>query len=270
MPVGVSPSGIANACAKLAWLTPLSVMVVVGFAEQGGRWLPFSSETLVSFAILAALLGILLGLIALLHISRGNLGLPKRHALLGIGAGAALLLVAQAGAVAGARSRADFEPMVQAALRDYAGFNGGVLIEGAAVSIVQIDEHSALGKFLLEPFQHSFPLLLVGVDNSAGASDLVLDLDAARVLLRDGVKPVLSRREMSTEARRGTDERLQHHLGTYTVPMGMRLDDALLLLPGPDPMPSARGVELTVNGARIKIPGRYFTLADKRAIDAAR
>jgi len=38
----------------------------------------------------------------------------------------------------------------------------------------------------------------------------------------------------------------------------------------PDPMQSAIGVEVSINGVRTRIPGRYFTLAAKRAIDARR
>lgn len=260
--------------ARLSWLLPFAAMLPVGLYERGSELLPFPGRTLIAGASVAALLAFALGVATLMATSFGRAPAGRREAFLGTGAGATLLLVTQTAAISGEHHRvvaqAELERATEQALRDHPGWSGGARFGRARVFAVGVDRGSSLADRLLAPFEGDFELVLIAADNTLGTEDLELDLENARAVSAQGSTKALSRAELRAHARPELVNALLAHFGPYKVPAGTKLEQALLLFPAHTAVEQVLRIEVLLQGELVSIPGRYFTLENKRAIDAMR
>lgn len=267
---------LVTALARLSWLVPLCVMAIVGFSEEGGRLLGLSGHALGLAATVGAAAGLALGMSALLGLRHDAEQVSaRRHALLGTGAGLFLLLLTQvaslAGAIAGRDAERELSDAAVSALHDFPGWNGVGVAGAVRLSANGVDSRSKLAKLLLAPFDGAYEVVLVGIDNRSGSAAVRFEPDATRVIHANGrvTRPV-PRAEMRAHLQHGQEEALAAHLAPYRVDAGSRLDNGLLLLSSRDSLEDVRAIEVRIDGKPALIRGRYFTLAEKRAIDAAR
>jgi hypothetical protein len=252
----------------------LTGLGVVGLSDKGRSLLPLSDGVLVATAFATAVAGLVAAAVAWVSGATRVPGGARRGVILGAGASAVVLCLIAAGSLSGAASgaqAADLDRETAAAMRDYPGWNGAGPLGGATVTASEVDPASPLGRRLLRPYDAAFRLVLFSIDNRAGSRDVVVDVENARLLAGEGrsvtavapgdlARHVVDRSAADTIARRSA----------VSVPRGQRFDGVQAIFPAEASLRDVRGIEVSVDGAARTVPGRYFTLDDKRAIDASR
>jgi hypothetical protein len=261
--------------AHASWLAPTVVLLVLGTTAPGGLLprpvLPASAVIPVTTA--AAAIGLVLGTFAALASKwHEDALLERRHALLGLGLSAVLLVMigvaSVAGAVSGREATDELERATRTALRDSPSWNGGGRVDGAFVSASEVDDGTELAKLLLRPFGVRYRLLLVSVDNAVNPRDVTVDLEHVTLHASNREIHPVPRAELalSTSIDR-PDEALPRAL---SVRAGEHTDGARVFLPSATSFHDVLSITLRVDGSEHTLRGRYFTLAEKRAIDAKR
>jgi hypothetical protein len=139
------------------------------------------------------------------------------------------------------------------------------------VSASEIDARSALAKRLLRPYDTAFCLVLLSVDNRAGSHDVELDVSDARLLVGDGpLARAVGRPEVEAHLVDRAAEATLGRRGSVRVPPGDRFEGVVALFPPGTSLRDVRAIEVQIGGMRAAVPGKYFTLEEKRAIDASR
>jgi len=256
--------------ASSSWLLPLTALLLLGFSERGRGLLDLAPERLVLLSELSAVLGLALGVGAILGIRDGA---PRetsfRRAVLGTGASVLVLLVAESASITGAVSAHELRDALDHATRELSGWNGNARVEGATLFAVEIDPTSRAARILLPRFDRPFRIVMVGVDNVGGHGSITVDVEGARALRAGGAAVnALSPRELAASAARGSGT--DPGPSTLTVPGGGSLDHIMVLYPPESSLRDVRWIELRVNGTVRRIAGRYFTADEKRAIDERR
>ena len=269
------PDAVVEAVAGASWLLPTSALLLLGFSEQGGALLERAAigpSLLGVLALIAAGAGLVLGVFAWLVTRRAVAHPPeRRRALLGIFTSGCALTVVAIASISGARSGESLRRATDLALHDSPGWNGGVAIDGALVLAMEVGAGSELGRRLLEPYDRSYRIMLLGVDNTRGQHEIVLSREGA-VLRGNGGEPIRALAPSDLLARAADSQRavVAAELAPVHVPVGDRMDGAKLLFEVTASFRDARAVELRIDDAMRSIPGRYFTLEEKRAIDRER
>src|ERR1043165_1040458 len=133
--------GVLATAARASWLAPTAVLLVVGVTTPGGV-LPepvIPASAVIPVTTAAAVVGLLIGTFAAPASAwYEGAGLERRHALLGIGLSAAVLVMtgiaSVVGALSGREAAEELERATRAALRDSASWNGGGRVDGAVRS----------------------------------------------------------------------------------------------------------------------------------------
>ncbi len=250
--------------ANLSWLLPVAALFLVGLSDRAAASLAVPPELLILAAEIAAVLGAALGMTALLLIARAPLrGASLRRAAIGTGVSVAILVLTQLASLTGVlsarASEAELHAAVTRAVHDFPGWNGGVRVDGAEVFALEIDPRSGAGKLLLRGADRPGRLVLFGVDNVEGQIAIVLDVDGALALGSNG-----------STARGAASSTDVARARTTTVPPRARVEGVIAVFAPDVSFRDVTAVQVHVNGVALKIPGRYFTVEQKRAIDAAR
>jgi hypothetical protein len=250
---------LVRAAAALSWLLPGGTLVLFGIAEKAGSILPLArvpAHVLTGACFAIAALGITLAGCALRAKSGDRV--TRRRAILGMAASAVVLgVVAVAsisGAVMGRHTQADLKRMTDLALNDAPGWNGGAALDGASVFAFEIDAASDLAKLLARAYDRPYRIVLFGVDNRAGGRDVLLDLGSAR-LHHTGGAVTMTAAAVPPESVR--------------VATGERIDGARAPFAPSDSLRDVDWIEIRFDGVERRLPGRYFTREEKRAIEDA-
>ncbi len=265
-----------SAAARASWLVPTAALVIVGGHESLPRTAVTSPPWLLAVAAASAVIGLVLGVTAL-GVARRKAELPRSvraNALVGALASAfALVVVAAAGACGSAAMReaqGTLESATAVALRNAPGWSGGGALGATSIVASSLDRRSQASKVMTHPFDRKFRVMLLSVDNRSGDHEVVVDLESVRARVAGGaLRSSLPREHLLAHLRSGEDpSRLV--VGTVRVPAGERFDRGQVFFDEDVTLRDAEAVELRVDGATLLVPGRYFTLAEKQAIDAAR
>lgn len=264
-----------SAAARASWLVPTVVLVPIGIQERLPRSVVPSPPLMIAAAGAAALLGLLLGAMVLVVTRRTaelSTELPpavRTDALVGTVASAIVLVVVAVADVSGAATMREaqrtLESTTTAALHDAPGWNGGAALGTTVIEASSLDRRTQASKVMTHSFDGAFRVLLLFIDNRAGDHDVVVDLDSVRVRLAGGaVRPSLTRDELRAHLKSGEVP----PLGTIRVPAGKRFERAETFFAEDITFRDAEAVELRIDGAPVLLQGRYFTVPEKRAIDA--
>jgi hypothetical protein len=249
--------GLERAAATLSCFLALGTLLMLGLSEKGGAVVQVSrlpAGVLVGATVSIGALGTVAGAWALRTV-RGD-GAIQRQAVLGTAASVLLVAVAAVASAAGAASgrgeEADLRRATDAALRNSPGWNGGALVGRTSVFAFEVDPASDLANLLVRGYDHSYRLVLFGIDNRAGSSDVMLEVGGARLHHAGGA---------TTTAARS---------GAVRVAAGDHLDGVTALFPPDESFVDMDWIEIRIDGDVRRVPGRYFTLAEKRKIEASR
>jgi hypothetical protein len=248
---------------------------MTGFSERGGSLLPFAGATLVTIAAAMALGGLAAGVAALVSGAARAGGPMGRRAVLGMGASVVVFVVigagAWSGAASGGRTEVDIKRETDAAMREFPGWNGARALDGMRVRAFEVAGESPLARRLLRPYDASFRVVLFTADNRGGSREAAIDVGDARLVSGAGViASAVPRPEVDAHV---VDPASEAPLGLQSavrVPPGERFDGVRALFPAGVSLSEARAIEVLIDGARVEIPGRYFTLDEKRSIEASR
>jgi hypothetical protein len=269
------PRGVVAVAARASWLVPAAILLVVGAAAPGGL-LPvpvLPASVVIRVTTAAGAIGLVIGAFAAPASTWHDAGLELRHALLGIGLSAVLLVTigvaSVVGALSGREAADELERATRSALRDSPGWNGFGRIDGMLVSASEVDEGTELAKILLRPFAAPYRVLLVSVDNSAGAHEVTIDLEQVTLQTPNGELHALARAELARAP--GADRsRIDGLPKIVRVRAGERTDGTPVFLSRATSFRDASAITVRADGSDRTIHGRYFTLAEKRAIDVMR
>jgi hypothetical protein len=250
-------SPVVGVATTAAWALPLAALLVLGLSDRVTWLLPASRPQSHSFLTLASAVGavgVAVGIAAL----RTRLEAPaRRRVVAGTAASGSMLLVvvvaAIAGSVSGKQTEAELKAATDSALASAPGWNGGAMIDGAGVFAFEIDGSTALAKLLLRPYDTPYRAMLFGVDNRGRDRESVLELEGARVGHASGAITVAALA-----------------VAPVRVPARERLDGVPVFFAPAESWLDVAWIEVRLDGVARRIPGRYFTLEQKRAIDAAR
>lgn len=222
----------------------------------------------------SAVVGVVLGAAVLGLTQRAASRVPsvRAHALGGAVASALVLAVVgvadATGEAAMREAQRTLEDTTAKALRDTPGWNGGATLGNAAIVASTLDRRSQASKVITHPFDRPFRAMLLTVDNRAGDHDLVVDLDRVRVSVGGAMKPSVPRAELRLHCTKGDCS--QVGVGSVRVPAGSRLERAAVFFGEEVNFKDVDSAEVQVDGAAVSLQGRYFTVAEKKAIDADR
>jgi hypothetical protein len=267
------PQRVVALAAGASWLLPLTGLALVGFSEHGAALLPLSNGSLVLVALATAVPGLAIGVAAWLASTEHER--DRRRAIAGVVMSVAVLVVGGVGSVSGAmsgeRAQRELRQAADAAARDFPGWNGGAMLDGANVYALEVDARSELATLLLKPYDQPFRVVLFGVDNRAGNREVVLDLQGVRAHREGGdVAEAAASVDRLAHADHALDSVVLAQLEPVHVAPGERFDGAQALFAASMSFEDVRSIEIRVDGSVRTLPGRYFTLAEKRAIDQAR
>ena len=271
----VIPDAVVEALAGASWLLPTSALLLLGFSERGGAILErtaIGSSLLGVLALVAAGAGLVLGVFAWLLGRRAVAHPPRRRrALLGIFTSGCALTVVAIASVSGARSGESLRRVTDRALHDSPGWNGGLAIDGALVLAMEVGAGSELAWRLLGPYDRPYRVMLLAVDNTRGQHEVVLSREGA-VLRSNGGEPIRALAPADLLARATDSQRavVEEEVAPVHVPVGDRIDGVKLLFEATASFRDAHALDLRIDDAMRTIPGRYFTLEEKRAIDRER
>jgi hypothetical protein len=168
-----------------------------------------------------------------------------------------LIAVVTGASIAGAMSEEQAEARLKlatdASLRNSPGWNGRARIGRASVFAFEVEPASELAKLLLRGDDRPHRLVLFGADNRVGSSDLVLEVGGARLHHAGGAITVTAAPS-----------------GPVRVAAGDRVFDMTALFRPDESFLDVDWIEIRVDGDVLRVPGRYFTLEEKRRIDALR
>jgi hypothetical protein len=252
-----------SAAARASWLVPTAALALVAIHEQLPRT---TVPLLLGAASISAVIGLILGVVAFIASPSA-----RAHALAGAVASAAVLVVSVTSGVAGAAAMREaqrtLESTTTAALRDSPGWSGQGVTGTTHIVASSLDRRTEASKVMTHPFDRPLRVLVLAIDNRTGDHPVVLDLENVHVRVAGGaVRASVSRDDllhMSGEA----PPRLA---GSVRVPAGERFDLAQVFFAEDVNFRDVEAVELLVDREPLVLQGRYFTLAEKRAIDAAR
>jgi hypothetical protein len=251
-------------------------MTLVGLSERFEGALRVSRESLVAVTEVASVLGLAFGVAGIRGTSgNASAGAVRRRAILGTAGSALILLVTQLGAIAGAvsgrRAEAELDAAITTATHGYPGWNGGArLADGATLYAVEIDNASAFAQMALKQYRRPYRMLFVGADNRRGARELTLELTGARTVQSDGAVGNAVLHAETREPEEGSVAPRLVQPSTLRVPRGETYEGALVLFPPDQSFRDVQWLKVRINGKPDRIPGRFFTLEEKRAIDATR
>jgi hypothetical protein len=189
-------------------------------------------------------------------------------AVVGTIVNAGFLALIAIGLVSGTRraeaARAEERRLGEESLLNYAGWLGAGFQSGVVVTASEVKEQSGVGQsinsLLLQPVQ---PFLLT-VENRTGAAAAVVDPWSTRLLLADGRQvAALARSDIHPKDASAFDAR---HRKPVVVPPGVSNSPAWALFPLGTATRDVVQLSLVVNGSELKIPGRYFSAAEKRKL----
>ncbi|MSP61327.1 MAG: hypothetical protein EXR72_13475 [Myxococcales bacterium] len=260
---------------RIASWTPWVVLAAIGVVDGVGTagsmpWLAWAASAGAAFGLVGG---------AIAWAARRDPALDaRRTALLASGGavviGAALALAALWGARDGharAEEMARGRATARRAVEDLAGWSGGLVGDGFRIFITHIPAASEHGREMAAGFDRPFSLLVVSVDNRAGARPVEVDLGVPQLLLADGgLRPGPPRGEFVASVRSLPDEFRRLHGGPYRVQPGEAMGSGLLFLAPGDPLEQTVALSLLVNGAPVAIPGRWFSAEEKRALRSGR
>jgi hypothetical protein len=271
-PTQLRPPLLSAGAAAASWLLPLAGLGLLGLSDKGRALLPFSDGVLIAVAAAAALAGLIAAGVALLGGLPRAPGVARRRVLLGASASVAVLVVIAAGIAFGAAARAvDIDQETAVSLRDYAGWNGAGGAGGTMVFASEVDPASSFGRRLVRPYDSAFRPVLFSIDNRAGARDVALDVVGARLLAPGGRSvSAVAPADLATHLVDLSAALTLGRRSTVTVPRGQRVDGVQALFPAEASLRDVQAIEVRLDGVPHALPGRYFTLDDKRAIDARR
>jgi hypothetical protein len=252
---GVAAPPWVRAAAGVSWLLPSGALLLVGLSERADAILRLSrvpGEALVATAVTIAALGLVAGAAALLAAPRED-RVTRRRAILGATTSASLLVVAAVAFAAGSASDRDVKRAAVDAMANSPGWNGGARVGDALVSTFEVDASSALAKLLAESLARPYRVVLLSVDNRAAGRAVVVEPASARAHHRSGAAA-------TTAA--ATDP--------VHVAAGERVDRAMALFEPDADFRDVDWIVIRIDGVATRVPGRYFTLAEKRRIDALR
>jgi hypothetical protein len=239
-------------------LVPLGVNERAQDTPQSPAWLAWLALAVAACALLLAL-----GLLATRR-ARGA-------AFLGGALSALVLLIGAAGIARGHVAKSERrmqEERVHKATWG-TGWVGRVVVRGVPLFAVQPDPDSPLVRNLQHSFGRPFGLLVLGVDNGAGAVPAELDLGEVELGYADGtVHPVLARYEVLASARENPEGALRAHGGRYSAPPGGKLGNALVFLPPGEDMHSVVALRVGLNGENVTISGRFLSATEKQTLAA--
>jgi hypothetical protein len=255
--------------ARLSWVLVCGAVASLGVLGRLPGMAPAPRVLLIG-AVMAAAAGLALAVLAW----KGQ----RRHAMLGAGASLLVLLVLGLAALSGAslrRSRAAEEAGVvrasAAAPLEADGWYGATAVGALRLFALEVDRGGALGRMITDNFTRSFIPVVVGADNSAGGTTVVLDLQGTRLVFADGTAgDVLDRGAILAGARQGGAEARRLHGGPYRIAPGQSLGNGLLFLPPEVVLERVAALSLLVDGNRVTVPGRRLTAAEKRAASGRR
>jgi hypothetical protein len=263
--------------AAASWLFPIAALTLVGLSERASGLGSSADSFLVTLSVAAAVPGIALGVGAWLG-SAGQVAI-RRRAIAGTAAGSAVLVLAGMGTIAGAvaarRSAREMQRATEAAVHDFGGWNGGADVDGANVYAIEVDARADLASLVLQPYDRAYRVMLLGIDNGAGQRPVQVDLatvaavrGAARGLVTiDACVPRAERLEHTRDEGRAAVEAQDT---VVTVAPGTRLDAAAAFFPPGERFEDVSALNVGIDGTIRTLPGRYFSIEEKRAIDAAR
>jgi hypothetical protein len=264
---------LAAAAGTLSWLMPLGSLGLVGLSEKASALVPFSSRTLVEIATAASVAGLALGggSLATRFVQAGG---PPQRAILGMALSAMVLAVVGVATVSGAASGRNAERALraaaQAAVHDFPSWNGGALVDGCRISAFEVDTNADLAGLLLRPYRRAFRIVMLGADNRSGTREILLDVEGARLRRAGGTAtPSVPRSEVLANAMDGQSGAVLTPMGPVRVPAGERAEGIQILFPPSEDMRGVDSIEIHVDGTLRFLRGRYFTLEEKRAMDAA-
>jgi hypothetical protein len=265
--------------ATLSWTLPLAAAALVGLADAVAARVRVPNDLLLMTAVAAAVPGLALGVAALWGGARlGELAdegaAIRRRGLRGIATSALVLVLVVAGAVAGAASgrtaQAGLKSATDEAVREFPGWNGGAAFGNVRVVAYEIDVGSSLAKTLAASFDVPVRIVAFGIDNRAGDHEAVLELDAATLHHAQGTTRALGHAELLRHAAAGQESTIESRLAPARVVAGGRLDGAFAFLPCDASLKDVGSIDVRLDGQSRAVPGRYFTLEEKRAIERAR
>jgi hypothetical protein len=246
----------ARARGTMSWALAACALVAATALEKAGV-MPAALVPPPVFVGVELALGVLGAALGVLALRAGGDARERRTALFGTAASVVVIAIVVSASLAGAASNrqtaAALRRATEDALHDRPGWNGGALLDGLSLDALEVDPESDLATILARGYDRPCRFFLLGADNRAGTHDAVIDAGGA---LAHRVRAGPSVNTNSAEPIR--------------VPAHGRLDAVPLLFP---PEPSFRDVdwiEIRVDGVSRRLAGRYFTVAEKHAIDGAR
>jgi hypothetical protein len=240
--------------AGVSWFLPSGALLLVGLSEKADavmRLSRLSGEALVATAVTIAAFGLATGAAATLAARRDRV--TRRRAILGMVTSASLLVVASVAFAAGLASDRNAKRAANDAMANSPGWNGGARVGDAIVSAFEVDAASALAKLLTASLERPYRVVLFSADNRVASTDIVIALDGAGAHHAAGT--------ISTTAASSDPVR---------VASGDRVAGAMALFAPDTDFRDVDWITVRVDGAPARVPGRYFTLAEKRRIDALR
>jgi hypothetical protein len=254
-----APPAAIRVAVALSWSLPLAALIALGLSDRIEWLVPvgrLSPYTTAKIASAIAAVGLVAGLAAVR--ARGELERGAvRRAIAGTAASGAMVVVVivatASGAASGRQTQIELERASKAALSDAPGWNGGADIDGANVFAFEIDPSTELAEILRRPYDTPYRVVLFGVDNRAGVREVVADFSGARLGHASGA---VTSAVLPVEA--------------VHVSAGERFEGAPAFFAPDESWRDVRWIEIHVDDAVRRLQGRYFTLEEKRAIDAAR
>ena len=135
----------------------------------------------------------------------------------------------------------------------------------------EIDGSSDLAKVLLRSFDEPLKVVAFGVDDRAGDHDVVVELDRAVLHHMSGAAGnAVPSAELRRRAVSGEEATVASRLAPVQVPVGMRVDGVFAFFAPGESLRDVRSIGVRLDGEVREVPGKYFSLGEKRAIDSAR
>jgi hypothetical protein len=259
-------AGAFRALAHASWLLPCAGLAVLGLVDR----LAPPTRVAPPLALILGTVGAGATL-ALIARARGSAGM-RREALLGLGANALVLVVMMTAVLAGQRARANAQEeagrlklAASTALSDEAGWSGTGGDGPVRLFAAQIDARNELARAVARSFNQPFTLVLVGVDNRAGTTDVTLDLSQVGIKLADGTVHAGLDRALLFAGARSRDREVQRHAAPYPVTRGTALSHAFAFLAPDEAMQDATELVVQLNGRPVVLRGRFVSAAEKQA-----
>jgi len=156
-------------------------------------------------------------------------------------------------------------------IRDHPGWLGLAEHRGAAFAVTQWPSGSEfVDELKRNTFAADCTVVSIGVDNAragAAATPVVFDPPSAQLHFADGrvVKALDPKRLLKLDAE-DRNTYLRNWAQPRRVEAGAKQSNTIVLFPPDADLTNVTGVSFTVDGERVTIPGRHYTVAEKAEV----